>query len=61
MKSLEESAADLEARLVQLGKQRVELVTLCHWGEGGNGAMWMLRRVVRELESVRAKLRLLAN
>ena len=46
---------------MELQKRRAELVIACSGSIGGNETVWLLRRVGRELEAVRAKLRRLAN
>ena len=59
-----ESSAEadrLGARLAELQKRRGELAMAYSNSIGGNETVWLLRRVTRELEAVRAKLRRLAN
>ena len=51
----------LERRLAELQKRRGELAIVYSDSIGGNEAVWLLHRVTRELEAVRAKLRRLAN
>ena len=56
-----EEAERLEARLAELQKRRGELAIAYSDSIGGNETVWLLHRVTRELEAVRAKLRRLAN
>ena len=56
-----EEAERLEARLAELQKRRGELAMAYSDNIGGNETVWLLHRVTRELEAVRAKLRRLAN
>ena len=51
----------LERRLAELQKRRGELVMAYSDSIGGNETVWLLHRVTRELEAVRAKLRRLPN
>ena len=47
--------------LAELQKRRAELAIAYSDSIGGNETVWLLHRVTRELEAIRAKLRRLAN